>query len=315
MTYGFARRTAATLALALLSFSPVTLTPALAQATAATPAAAERPAAPPASPALWVLRDEDTTIYLFGTVHVLRPEIDWFNGPVRAAFDASDELKLELILPDDPASMAPIVMRYAIDPEGRTMTSRLTPEQAQVYTAGMDAIGIPAAAVDQLEPWLIGLTLGQVMVQRSGYNGEAGAERVLTTAARAAGKQISAFETAEEQIRMLDSTPVTEQIASILDALTNMDQATVTFDQMVASWAIGEPETTGELMNRAMAGTPETFRILLTDRNRRWAETLATRMEQPGTLFVAVGAGHLTGTASVQQFLTERGLTVERVGQ
>lgn len=309
----FNKRVLTALALALTPLSPLAFSSAAAQQAAAAPIA--QPASAPANPALWVMRDEDTTIYLFGTVHVLRPDLDWFNGHVRAAFDASDEVKLEVLLPEDPAALAPVVMRYAIDPDGRTMTSRLTPEQLQAYTTGMDAIGIPVAAVDQLEPWLIGLTLGQVMVQRSGYSGESGAERVLTAAANASGKPISALETFEDQIEMLDSAPASEQIHGILDVLGRFDEAASTFDAMVASWANGDPDATSAVMNQAMASSPETFRILLTDRNRRWAETLAARMDQPGTLFVAVGAGHLAGEGSVQQFLAERGLTVERVSR
>ena len=74
-------------------------------------------AAPDANPALWVVRDADTTIYLFGTFHLLdgRP---WFNDEVRTAFDASDELVMEAILPEDPASLQPMIMRYAVDPAG-----------------------------------------------------------------------------------------------------------------------------------------------------------------------------------------------------
>ncbi len=115
---------------AAMAFAPA---PALAQSPAQAPAA-EAPAAnlPDADPALWVVRDEDTTIYLFGTFHLLdgRP---WFNDEVKTAFDASQELVVEVLMPEDPAQqqalMMPIVMRYAVDPQGRTISSRLTAEQ------------------------------------------------------------------------------------------------------------------------------------------------------------------------------------------
>ncbi len=297
----------------LLTLPLVLATPAAAQDTAPAAPATANDAMVDADPALWVLRDEDTTIYLFGTVHVLRPNLSWFDEAVRDAFNSADELRLELVMPKNPAEMAPIVWRYAIDPQGRTMTSRLTDAQRTAYTAGMDAIGVPAVAVDQFEPWMIGLTLSQVLVQRAGYDANAGAERVLTAAAEAAGKPVTGFETVEEQIQLLDSTPESEQIDSVLQTVARHTELAALFDTLVNSWAAGTPDVTGNLMNMALATTPETARILLTDRNRRWAESLAARMAEPGTLFVAVGAGHLTGDTSVQHFLAERGLTVSRV--
>ncbi len=297
----------------LLAAAALLLTaPALAQTAPAAPTAAS--AAPvDADPALWVMRDADTTIYLFGTVHVLRPGMVWFDEAVRAAFDASDELKLEAILPDDTSTMVPLVMRYAIDPQGRTMTSRLNPEQLTKYTTGMATVGIPTVAMDQFEPWLINLTLLQVMVQRAGYEANAGAEMVLRTAATATNKRLSAFETVEEQISFLDSTPVSEQMTGIFTVLDDLGSVTTGLDQLVESWAAGNPDVTGDLINEALVSAPESARILLTDRNRRWAEVLQARMAQPGTVFVAVGAGHLTGDNSVQQFLAAHGLVVTRV--
>nr|MCU0729613.1 TraB/GumN family protein [Sphingopyxis sp.] len=141
----------------------------------------------------------------------------------------------------------------------------------------------------------------------------AGSEAVLRQAATAANKPVTAFETVDDQLGFLDSTPENEQISGLLTALTEMDQARTMFDTLVTQWAAGDPDAAGAIMNESLASTPETGRIMLTDRNRRWADTLQARMAQPGTIFVAVGAGHLMGNNSVQHFLAERGLTATRV--
>ena len=113
---------------AALLFAPA---PGFAQDSAAVPPprrAAPAAPLPDANPALWVVRDADTTIYLFGTFHLLdgRP---WFNDEVRTAFDASDELVMEAVLPENPASLQPLILHYAVDPQGRTLSSRLTPRR------------------------------------------------------------------------------------------------------------------------------------------------------------------------------------------
>jgi uncharacterized protein YbaP (TraB family) len=84
-------------------------------------------------------------------------------------------------------------------------------------------------------------------------------------------------------------------------------------DGLVAAWAAGDVEMAGELMNRSMKRFPTTQRLILTDRNRRWADAIVRRMEQPGTVFVAVGTGHLVGTESLLAILADRGLEAARV--
>lgn len=291
--------------------------PALAQDAA--PAAAAAPAPAPAvqtvdaDPALWVVRDADTTIYLFGTVHLLRPGLSWFDEAVKEAFDASDELKIEAIIPTDAGALQQAATAAGSYPAGTTLTSRMSAEQLASYQAGLQRFGIPAAALDGYEPWFVSLSLSQGLYAAMGMTPGSGAETTLTAAAAAASKPISAFETAEQQIGFLDGTPESEQIGGLVMFFERAGEMRGFVDRLMTSWTEGKPEDTAVIMNEGMETSPETIRIMLTDRNRRWADTLKARMEQPGTVFVAVGAGHLAGDNSVQTFLAERGLTAERV--
>ncbi len=296
--------------------------PTFAQTAESEPAAAAAPAAPVAAPAvapvdadpaLWVVRDADTTIYLFGTVHVLRPGLTWFDEAVRTAFDASDEVKVEVVLPENPASLAPLFVAAGSYPAGTTLTSRLTPEQRTIYEGGLAQFGVPAAALDGFEPWFVSLQLSGAVFGAMGFSPENGVEATLKSAAAAASKPITGFETVEEQLGFFDATPESEQVTGLITFLEQASEMRAYVDRLIASWTEGKPEDTAAIMNEATAQTPETLRILLTDRNRRWADSIKARMDQPGTVFVAVGAGHLAGDASVQTFLAERGLTAERV--
>lgn len=279
----------------------------------ATPALADAPKPRDADPALWVMRDADTTVYLFGTVHFLPKDIAWFDEAVADAFAASDELRMELLPVDDPASLGPLVMKLAVDPKGRTMAQRLSPEDHAAYVKALQDLGLPAAQLEPLEPWFIGLQAVALMYAKAGYDPKSGAEEVLTQAARKAGKTITAFETPEQQFTMLDSTPEAEQLIGVRDLASGQDEALKMFSTLIGHWARGEAEEAGRLMNEEMKETPETARILLTDRNARWAADLKARMDRPGVVFVAVGAGHLTGKDSVQDLLAREGLKVERI--
>jgi len=279
----------------------------------AAPAFADTAKPRDADPALWVMRDADTTVYLFGTVHFLPKDIVWFDEAVADAFAASDELRMELLPVDDPASLGPLILKLAVDPKGRTMAQRMSPEDHAAYVKAMQDLGLPAAQLEPLEPWFIGIQAVSLMYVKAGYDPKSGAEEVLTQAARKAGKTITAFETPEQQFAMLDSTPEAEQLIGVRDLANGQEEALKMFSTLLGYWARGEAEETGRLMNEEMKETPETARILLTDRNARWAADLKARMDRPGVVFVAVGAGHLTGKDSVQDLLARDGLRVERI--
>ncbi|OHD06814.1 MAG: polysaccharide biosynthesis protein GumN [Sphingopyxis sp. RIFCSPHIGHO2_12_FULL_65_19] len=280
-------------------------------------AATAEPATPAATtdadPALWVVKDKDTTIYLFGTVHVLKPGLSWFDEAVKTAFDKSDQLMLEMVLPEDQAQVAKDMMPLAIDQTGKTLSSRLDPEQLAAYQAAMASVGLPAAQFDMFEPWFPAITLSMLPLTKLGYDPEQGAEKQLTRLAKTKSKPIAGFETFTEQLGFFDTLPETQQVAFLNSVVKDLDKLGPQLDKMVLLWAKGDPDGLATAMNESLAATPELAKTLLWDRNARWADQIKTRMDQPGTVFVAVGAGHLAGEKSVQDYLKDRGLTAKRV--
>lgn len=304
-----ARLKSALLTTALLFTAPV------AAQQAATPAAPAQPATETrdADPALWVVRDDDTTIYLFGTMHLLRPGLSWFDEAVADAFNASGELVVEVNL--DTAGMAalgPAMLAAAQNPSS-TLTSRMTEEQRTQYIAGMQRMGIPYQQLEGFDAWFVALQFALGLSQRAGLDPNSGADKALMEAARTRGIPISGLETGEQQVGFFEAVPESEQIAGILQILNDIPAAVAVFDRMGTAWAAGNADDTAALLTESRVIAPEQHRVIFTDRNRRWADALQARMAQPGTVFVAVGAGHLAGDDSVQAFLAQRGLTATRV--
>ena len=172
----------------------------------AAPAAPAAAPLPDADPALWVVRDADTTIYLFGTIHLLdgRP---WFNDEVKTAFDASDSLVMEAILPADPMSVVPTIMRYGVDSTGRKLSDRLTPAENQALVRAVAPLGIPAAVFDRFEPWFASMMLSATAAQRSGLDAANGVETILTRAAAERNMPVGELEGIEWQVRLFDNMP------------------------------------------------------------------------------------------------------------
>ncbi len=274
--------------------------------------AAQAQAVKDADPALWVVKDADTTIYLFGTVHVLKPGLSWFDEAVKAAFDKSDELVLEMLEPDA-ATMQGLIMKTALNPAGPTLTEKLPADKREAYAKAMTDVGVPAAALDRFDPWFAAVTLSLAGLPKLGYDPESGAERTLSVAAKAANKQVIGLETAEQQLGYFDNLPEPLQVKFLVSTVDDYPKMAAELDKMIASWSAGDPETLGKTMNEELADTPELAKVLLADRNARWADWIEQRLQKPGTVFVAVGAGHLAGAESVQVQLAKHKLTATRV--
>ncbi|MBN8841691.1 MAG: TraB/GumN family protein [Sphingomonadales bacterium] len=264
-------------------------------------------------PALWAVKDDDTTIYLLGTVHVLKPGLSWFDGAVRQAFDKSDELVLELVLPEDQAEAAKVTIPLAMDTSGKTLPQKLEPDALKAYQTVLTGLGLPANAFDAFEPWFAAVTLSVLPLTKLGYDPNQGVEKQLTAAAKTANKPISGFETLEEQLGFFDTLPEAGQVAFLNSTVKDIDKLGPTLDKMVLLWGKGDTVSLAATMNESMVTTPELTKTLLWDRNARWADQIKARMDKPGTVFVAVGAGHLAGENSVQDYLKARGLKAKRV--
>lgn len=292
--------------LALL-FSPLAFGQA---APAAAPAAVQ---SRPADPALWVVKDADTTIYLFGTVHVLKPGLSWFDSAVKTAFDKSDTLVLELVEPD-PATMQGLLVKMALAPAGsKPIAEQLPADKRDAYLKAMADIGVPPATFDALQPWVAGITLSVAGLPKLGYDPNSGAEKVLTAAAKDSAKPVIGLETAEQQLGYFASMPNPLQIAFLASAVEDYPKLGSELGKMIDQWAAGDPEALGATMNEGMRDTPELAKILLADRNARWAKWIEERLQKPGTVFLAVGAGHLAGADSVQAFLARDRVKADRI--
>ena len=283
----------------------------------ALPACAQTPATTStatrdADPALWVVRDADTTIYLFGTVHVLAPGLSWFDEAVKAAFERSDTLVLDMVEPDA-ATLQKITLAKGFDQSGRTLTSKLPDDKRAAVTAALEKTGMSAKVYDRMDPWLAAVTLSVAPLQNFGYDPGSGAEKVLAAAAKQAGKKIEGLETAEQQLGFFDTLSEPAQVRFLVSAVEDMPKLSSEMARMVDAWSKGEPDRLAIVMNENLKDSPELARTLLTDRNKRWADWIKARLGQPGTVFVAVGAGHLAGADAVQSQLKARGVRATRV--
>lgn len=246
----------------------------------------------PVKPALWMVTDGDTTIYLFGTFHALDGSTNWFKDGVKSAFQASDQLVLETVLPKPGAFSIP---RTAVPARHLTAGAGLAPPAS--FAASTQMV----------------MNAGR----RRGMSAAQGADAALRLAAEGSGKPVAGLESFEFQINMFSSLrpPTSAQQPTPAQAQdpASMAALSAALAQLQDAWVRGDMTTFVPMLEQMRLQSPEAYRTMFAERNARWASWIAGRLDQPGTVFVAVGAGHLAGSDSVQSQLAAIGVGSYRI--
>ena len=274
---------------------------------------AKAPPPPSARPALWKVVDRDTTVYLFGTIHVLPKGMVWVGPKLNAAMAASSGLVLETVIPKDPAVLGGVMAKLGVSPGLPPLLDRVPPKSRAKLAKAVTESGVPLAALDKLETWAAGLALSASAIGKLGVGREDGAEAALTDRFARAGKPVSGLETPEQQLGYFDGLPEAAQRKFLVSIAEDASDPAKEFAAMIAAWRSGNVRQIALSFDDELKLSPELADALIARRNANWAEWVAKRMAQPGTVFVAVGAGHLAGKGSVEELLARRGLKVVRV--
>lgn len=267
-----------------------------------------------AEPAMWRVHDRDTEIVLFGSIHELPAQTKWLSPRIAARVDAADSLVLETVLPDDPGVIAQKISRIGYSPGLPPLADRVAPSKQAGLRAAIAASSLSSTLLDGQETWLAAISIGDATLQKLGLSAANGVEATLTARMRRAEKPVTPLETLDQQFGFFDLLPETDQRA-LLDATVD-DAGTANADaqRLIAAWLAGDVQSIADVFRKdALGTTPNLARVLLIERNARWADWVKSRLALPGKVFVAVGAAHLAGPKSVQTMLAQRGVKVERL--
>lgn len=276
--------------------------------------AAEPPTEP--GPAIWQISDEDTTIYLMGTIHVLSPDIRWQSPTVERVIAQSDVLVLES-LADNEAEHA-FARNLTQTAPGKALSDRIRPENRAILADLAKDSDIPLRKLDRMPVWLASFMLVYGNSKADGISRSYGVETRLAEIFRSKGKPLDGLEDSNAVIARLNGIAQAEQIAT-LDAWLDQKRKGKLAGGEIApevdadkAWAQGDLGPLEQALSPEALG-PGFYDILVVERNRAWADGVIDRLARPGTLLIAVGAAHLTGPDSLLTMLEARGLSVRRI--
>lgn len=279
---------------------------------ATAPVAAAAKDAP--APAIWRIADEDTTIYLFGTIHLLEPNLKWRSRKLNAVIAKADELVVE----SSDADFARMEARMADELEADIavdrppLIQRIAKSKRESVRRTIAASGLPEGMFDMLPTWMAVFALGMGGID-DGATEEAGADSTLERLFLKAGKPVVSVEDPIAVMRAVRKLPEAELLRLIEEEAAAADKGVPPGAAGEdAEWARGDVSGLGEGLGEADLG-PALYGALIRDRNRAWTDWLVARMERPGTVLFAVGAGHLVGPDSVQAMLAARDVPSQRI--
>lgn len=262
---------------------------------------------------LWTVKGTHNTVYLLGSIHVLRPGDGGLPAAAEAAYADAEHLVMEIDM-DDPASADPVGLlgameRTALLPQGTSLRDVLGDDYASVEGRARQA-GVDLAVLDRFAPWLVAVTLMQVELARRGFAPELGIEHSLANRAGEDGKTIAGLETAEQQFAAMGGLPLGQQKRFLMMTLEESAQIDAQLDELLGAWRRGDAEALARLLSTEFEEFPELYRPLTVDRNRAWLDRIEGLLDDRDDYLVVVGALHLVGRHSIVDLLGQRGYEV-----
>ena len=280
----------------------------------ALPAASAAKPAAVARPALWAVSDPDTTIYLFGTIHLLPENYRWRTPAFDKAVAGSQQLVVETIVDaKDPTKIMSALAGLAFSRGLPPVIDRVPLQKRAALQAAIRKSGTPEATLNQMETWAVAFMLLGNQFRELGLKNAEGVEFVLRDSFQSQGKRIDELESNVEQLGFFDRLPESAQRALLEGSIEANADAKKEFGRMLDAWSRGDVKGIAQTFDEQLSASPELQHGLIRQRNQNWSRWIERRLAQPGQVMVAVGAGHLAGRDSVIEMLKRDGYRVRRL--
>jgi len=270
------------------------------------------PTAAHAGSPVWAIHGEHNTVYLAGSVHLLKAGDSTLPTTFDRAYAGSQRLVMELDLGKiDPTETASWMMEHGKLPEGSNLRKAIGDERYRRVSSEATRLGLPMEMIDQLAPWVLGLELMEMQYAQLGFDSEAGVEQQLEHRAQTDSKPTSGLETVSEQLGIFEALSPEEQ-AKFLDlVVTEMHDVDSDTRAVIAAWRVGDAVKLASLLGDEYKSFPALYRTLVSDRNRRWVPQIESLLKDKNNYFVVVGALHLVGDGGLLELLRKDGFKPE----
>lgn len=305
---------------------PTTAAPTTSATTMATAATEPTYAESAISPLLYKVSDGDSTVWLFGSIHVGEDYFYPLPGYVLSAYHGADALAVEcdvVAMTENIFGMSSALMPL-IYTDGSTIRDHISPELYEQAVNAMKDAGLYMSMMDRCKPALWYMLLESWLVLESGVDTELGIDMHFLTDAHETGKEIREIESAEFQYGMLAGFSEPLQLLLLEDIIASIGEAETYAEEtklLLQLWAEGdEAAITEYLTSDEMPTDPTELALMeefnnamITSRNLGMADFAEEALQNNEEVFIVVGAAHVVGPDAMADLLAQRGYTVEVV--
>ena len=264
--------------------------------------------------ALWRVSAGNNSVYLLGSIHVLKGKDDILNGPMRKAFNDSQILVFEVDLKDmaSPNAQQTILAKGML-PAGESLGKKINKETYELAKAKTEELGLNMAAFSQFKPWFFIMTLSVFKLNMLGFSSQNGIDTLLYSKATQSGKSVLGLETFEQQMDMLDTMSKINQDELVRQAIKDLDVLEEELDTILNAWSTGDMDKLEETILKSFKEFPDIYRVLITQRNKKWIKKIEAFLGEKENHMLVVGAAHLAGKNGLVEVLKKKGYSVEQL--
>ena len=263
---------------------------------------------------LWRVQSSTTTVYLLGSIHLLKKDVYPLDGVIENAFEKSAVLAVEANINDINRINVQQLVASAFYPEGETLKSHVSKSTYDLVRNEAEQLGMLPELVDRQKPWFLALMMESLELMRSGYDPQFGIDGYFLSRTRE--KKIVELESVDYQINLLSSFSDEEQELFLQYTLKDLRALERQTNDLVAAWKSGDVRSMELIVTESLRGDGRFslfYEKLLYGRNRNMASRVEGFLRAGGSYFVVVGAAHLIGERGIVQILKGKGYSVEQL--
>ena len=258
---------------------------------------------------LWEMHGKHNTVYLLGSIHVLRAGDYPLAPAVEGAYRNSKALLMEINMDElDLAQVQSEMLASAMLPDGKTLAEVMGPTRYARATGLASDVGLELSLFDQFAPWFAAEAISQVQLSKLGFDPQWGVEMYFLGRARTDAKPVGGLETVHDQIAIFENLPLDAQANYLIASLEQAHDLPKEAGEMVHAWQRGDAQWFEAEMKGDIGRDPALYQSLLVARNRKWIARIEALLSDEENYLVIVGTGHLAGQGSLLDLLKQDGI-------
>jgi len=258
---------------------------------------------------LWEVHGKHNTVYLLGSIHVLRPSDYPLSPAVLAAYADAKSLLMEVNLEEiNSEQVQAEMLGSAVLPGGKTLTEVLGKERYGRADGLARGVGVDLSMFDQFAPWFAAEAISQLQLTQLGFQAESGVDMFFMDKARSDGKNVAGLETVHDQIALFQNMSLDTQANYLVSSLEQAHDLPKDIDSMVRAWQHGDTQWFASQMQSEFGRDSRLYESIIVARNRKWLPKIEALLGDDKNYLVIVGTGHLVGQGSVLELLKKDGI-------